>query len=112
VVIHNKRTNTREKYELLNLIEFTSARKRMTVIIKNEDGKILCMTKGADSHVLPRMAAGQKDKIDCTNTYLEEYANEGLRTLILAQKEVDPAFYAQWSQQYTVASCSLKDREE
>lgn len=112
VVIHNKRTDTREKYELLNLIEFTSARKRMTVIIKNEDGKILCMTKGADSHVLPRMAAGQKDKIDCTNTYLEEYANEGLRTLILAQKEVDPAFYAQWSQQYTVASCSLKDREE
>ena len=70
------------------------------------------MTKGADSHVLPRMAAGQKDKIEVTNSFLEEYANEGLRTLILAQKEVDPEFYEKWNQKYTVASCSLKDRDE
>jgi magnesium-transporting ATPase (P-type) len=56
-------TNEREKYELLNVIEFTSARKRMTVIVKDPQGKIICMTKGADSHVLPRMAPGQEKLI-------------------------------------------------
>jgi len=35
IIIHNKMTNEREKYELLNVIEFTSARKRMTVIVKD-----------------------------------------------------------------------------
>ena len=45
-------------HELLNVIEFTSSRKRMTVIIKRNDGKIICMTKGADSHIIPRLKQG------------------------------------------------------
>lgn len=97
IVIHNKKENKREKYELLNVIEFTSARKRMTVIVKREDGKIICMTKGADSHVIPRLGKGQDNLIVQTLLYIDEYANEGLRTLILAQKEVDPDEYEAWN---------------
>jgi len=74
IIIHNQMTNEREQYELLNVIEFTSARKRMTVIVKDPTGKIICMTKGADSHVLPRMAPGQEQLIATTNTYIDEYA--------------------------------------
>lgn len=37
--------------ELLNIIEFSSARKRMSVIIKNEEGKLLLLCKGADRFV-------------------------------------------------------------
>ena len=40
---------TERKYQLLNVIEFTSARKRMTIIVKDEDGKIIVMSKGADN---------------------------------------------------------------
>jgi len=47
----------RLKYELLNVIEFTSDRKRMSVIVRTEDGRILCMTKGADSIVAKRLAS-------------------------------------------------------
>jgi len=37
-------------YELLNVLEFTSSRKRMSVIIKdNQNGEIWLLTKGADS---------------------------------------------------------------
>jgi phospholipid-transporting ATPase len=43
------------KYELLNLIEFTSTRKRMTVIVRTEDGKIRVMCKGADSIIASRL---------------------------------------------------------
>ena len=43
------------KYKLLNLIEFTSTRKRMTVVVRTEDGRILVMCKGADSIITPRL---------------------------------------------------------
>ena len=58
IKVKNDLTEKIEKHELLNVIEFTSARKRMTVVIKRNDGKIMCMTKGADSHVLPRLREG------------------------------------------------------
>lgn len=44
-----------QKYKLLNVIEFNSTRKRMTVIVRSQDGKIRVMCKGADSIILPRL---------------------------------------------------------
>lgn len=41
------------KYKLLNVIEFTSARKRMTVIVRTQDNRIKVMCKGADSIIIP-----------------------------------------------------------
>lgn len=41
------------KFELLNLIEFNSTRKRMTVIVKDEEGTIYVLCKGADSILFP-----------------------------------------------------------
>lgn len=50
--------NTRDgekKFKLLNLIEFDSARKRMSVIVRTPEGKILCICKGADSIIEKRL---------------------------------------------------------
>ena len=41
--------------KILTVIEFTSDRKRMTVIVKMPDGKIKLFCKGADSILLPRL---------------------------------------------------------
>ena len=42
--------NGRElKYRLLNILEFTSSRKRMSVIVEDSEGSYLLLTKGADS---------------------------------------------------------------
>ena len=41
---------TRE-YKILTLLEFTSKRKRMSVIVRDEDGQILLLCKGADRFV-------------------------------------------------------------
>ncbi|XP_019054248.1 PREDICTED: putative phospholipid-transporting ATPase 9 [Nelumbo nucifera] len=38
-------------YKLLNILEFNSSRKRMSVIVQNEEGKILLLCKGADRFV-------------------------------------------------------------
>ena len=43
------------KYALLNLIEFDSTRKRMTVIVRTPEGKIMVICKGADSIIEKRL---------------------------------------------------------
>ena len=61
IVVTNKMTGEQSKFELLNVIEFTSLRKRMSVIVRTPDDKIICMTKGADSIILPRLSPGQDE---------------------------------------------------
>ena len=46
-------------YKLLNLIEFDSTRKRMTVVVRNEESRILVICKGADSIIEKRLRPGQ-----------------------------------------------------
>lgn len=38
----------RRVFKLLNVLEFNSARKRMSVIVRDEEGKLLLLCKGAD----------------------------------------------------------------
>ncbi|OIW30341.1 phospholipid-translocating P-type ATPase [Coniochaeta ligniaria NRRL 30616] len=44
-----------ESYEVLDVIEFSSKRKRMSIIIRMPDGRTCIFTKGADSSILPRL---------------------------------------------------------
>lgn len=47
------------QYELLDILEFTSDRKRMSVVVKEgQTGKIILLSKGADEAILPRACAG------------------------------------------------------
>ena len=47
------------KYKLLNLIEFDSDRKRMSVIVRTPDNKLMLICKGADSIIEKRLIPGQ-----------------------------------------------------
>ena len=44
------------KYKILDVLEFNSTRKRMSVILEREDGKIVLYCKGADSIIAARMS--------------------------------------------------------
>lgn len=102
-----------ETYEVLQLIEFSSARKRMSVIVKRQtDGRILVYTKGADSMIYSRLASGQDEMCATTDKSLEEFANHGLRTLCVAKRELDPTWYQRWSREYQHASVLTEGREE
>ena len=50
-----KGSEARREYEILDVIEFSSKRKRMSIVIRCPDGKILLLCKGADSVVVPRL---------------------------------------------------------
>ena len=100
------------KYELLNVIEFTSDRKRMTVIVRDEEGKIKVLMKGADSIIVARLKNQEDPLIAQTFKYLNSYASVGLRTLLIAQKELSSEEYSNWDTEFQKALCSLHNREE
>jgi magnesium-transporting ATPase (P-type) len=78
-----------EKYEVLKIVEFTSDRKRMSVIVKREhDGKVFNFIKGADIAIIPRLSKseGEEDTI----TLMDSFASKGLRTLMFGMKELSP----------------------
>lgn len=52
-------TTTQKSYDILEVIEFSSKRKRMTIVVKCPDGRIWLVCKGADSAIIPRLRQSQ-----------------------------------------------------
>ncbi|RSH90127.1 hypothetical protein EHS25_001460 [Saitozyma podzolica] len=104
-----------DEYELLHVLEFTSARKRMSVIVRklDEEGRLFLLSKGADNVIFERLVqdSAQKELREKTDQDLQQFAGEGLRTLCLAYRVLDPNEYEQWSRDYHDATVSLNDRE-
>ncbi|XP_068181083.1 phospholipid-transporting ATPase IA isoform X4 [Antennarius striatus] len=100
---------TEEKYELLHVLEFTSARKRMSVIMRTPSGKIRLYCKGADTVIYDRLADSSKYK-EITLKHLEQFATEGLRTLCFAVADVSESSYQHWLEIQHRASTSLQNR--
>ncbi|KYK58585.1 P-type ATPase [Drechmeria coniospora] len=42
-------------FQILDVIEFSSARKRMSIVLRYPDGRVCIICKGADSAILPRL---------------------------------------------------------
>jgi phospholipid-transporting ATPase len=99
------------EYEILNICEFNSTRKRMSAVIRTPDGRIKLYTKGADTVILERLAPNNP-YVNATLEHLEEYATEGLRTLCLAMREISEEEYRQWSAIYDRAATTLVNRSE
>jgi phospholipid-translocating ATPase len=69
---------TSRTYTILNIIEFNSDRKRMSVIVRRPEGDIILLTKGADSVIYQRLdKLISKDIMEITSIHLESFANEG-----------------------------------
>lgn len=105
-----------EKYELLNILEFNSVRKRMSVVLRKLDGvdnRIFLLMKGADNVVFERLHEGVDQALkDQTEMHLSEFANGGLRTLTLAYKIIPEQEYEAWCERYHEATVAPDDREE
>ncbi|XP_051144510.1 putative phospholipid-transporting ATPase 9 [Andrographis paniculata] len=100
-------------YKILNVLEFNSARKRMSVILRDEDGKILLLSKGADSVMFERLAKNGRDYEMETREHVHEYADAGLRTLIIAYRELNEEEYNAFDKNFMQAKNSVSaDRDE
>lgn len=169
-------TIRRETYEVLDVIEFSSKRKRMSIVVRRPDGRIWVLCKGADTIVLPRLRRAQTDarrqslrrhQRGSTNLsfprrslegpaspvsvhtwvpgtpgfwdanpyagrlspyperhmseeevlnrcldHIDEYAREGLRTLVFAHRYLSDEEYRSWKRDYHDAQVSLTDRQQ
>ncbi|KAF9263183.1 phospholipid-translocating P-type ATPase [Marasmius fiardii PR-910] len=104
-----------EKYELLNILDFNSARKRMSVIMRKlgtDEGGVFLLCKGADNVIFERLKPGSDDLKEETERHLGDFANVGLRTLTLAYKFIPDEEYEVWAHKYHEASVSIEDRED
>ncbi|KAJ8683561.1 hypothetical protein QAD02_019353 [Eretmocerus hayati] len=71
-------------YQRLDTLEFSSRRKRMSVIIEDTDGDIWLYCKGADSSVLPLIL---DEDIESAKISLTDFSMRGLRTLVFGFKK-------------------------
>ena len=78
VVLHIQ--GVRKEYEVLNILEFNSSRKRMSAIVRMPDtGKIVLFCKGADNVIYSRLAKVQNpDLREPTLRDLDVFSNEGM----------------------------------
>ncbi|XP_075263980.1 putative phospholipid-transporting ATPase IIA isoform X2 [Convolutriloba macropyga] len=93
-------------FKILEIFPFTSETKRMGIIVRNErTGEIIFYSKGADT-VMSTMCA-YTDWLDeeCGNM-----AREGLRTLVVAKKQLSKEQYEDFANKLNQAKLSMQDR--
>lgn len=104
-----------ERFNVEALIEFSSDRRRMSVIIKNADARITLYTKGADN-VMLKLVKHESDEdkrvYKKTQEDIKRFSTEGLRSLIIAKRDIPDAEYAAWREKYDIASSVIGDRDE
>ncbi|UJR10369.1 hypothetical protein I4U23_014574 [Adineta vaga] len=101
----------KEQYQILNVLEFSSDRKRMSVIIRTPRNEIKLYSKGADNVILERLAENDQHA-QRTSEHLESFANDGLRTLCLGYRTLTNEEYDQWLIKYREASTAINNRNE
>ena len=105
--------NKRIKFEKKEIIEFSSDRKRETIIVKTPDNKIILYCKGADSIIEQRLSKKSDQEIlkQCKH-YVDKFSAQGLRTLFIAMKVISENEYNTFAKNLKEAQMSLDDKEK
>lgn len=100
------------RLDVLGLHEFDSVRKRMSVVIRFPNNDVKVLVKGADTSMLSilREDPENDDLSLITQRHLNEYSSEGLRTLVLAARDLKGEELEEWQSMYEDATTSLADR--
>ncbi|KAJ1736216.1 hypothetical protein LPJ72_001529 [Coemansia sp. Benny D160-2] len=122
------------QFEVLDTIEFNSTRKRMSSILRRPPphNDIILFSKGADNVMIERLcripssgngaqwpfssdedARFEKKMRERTFKQIDEFANAGLRTLMLCYRKLSEDEWVRWSSRYHAALGSVEsDRDE
>jgi magnesium-transporting ATPase (P-type) len=95
-------------YETLYVMEFSSERQRMSVIVRCPDGTIKLFCKGADAMMLQRLSKDTSgDLLARVNDNLHFFSTKGLRTLLVCTRIIDPGQFERWADRYENAQGNL-----
>jgi phospholipid-transporting ATPase len=120
------------KFLVEAVIDFSPERKRMSQVIRIPqsfarhfpwflpEGSAICYSKGADSYMFARMNVGKtteeqeemSTKKRRMNEHVDEFANEGLRTLILCYKMLNEEQANTWLKAWRKAKLATSGKEQ
>jgi len=98
------------EYDILAELPFTPERKMMSMIVRDESGRIVQFTKGSDASMLPRLASGVQ--ATASADALTQYSSIGLRTLVVGYRYLTEAEFAPWLYDYLNCQCAMDNRIE
>ncbi|XP_061397318.1 phospholipid-transporting ATPase IF-like [Musca vetustissima] len=101
-----------ESHKRLNILEFSSERKRMSVIVADSENRKWLYTKGAESAVFELCSEESKEMIRQTDPHITEFAKEGLRTLAVARRLIPEDEYEEFCNDVMIAQNTLESRQE
>ena len=102
-----------KKFEKLNIIEFSSDRKRETIIVKNPQGQIILYCKGADSIIEQRLSKKtSKQILEQCKYFVDKFSAQGLRTLFIAMKVLSNKEYSDFAKELNIALMSIEDKDK
>lgn len=107
-------------FTVLHVLEFTGERKRMSVIVRDENDRILLLTKGTQHHcfliwkysnqdlfsgadgVILKRASVDQDlvSVKVVEDQATKLGNSCLRTLAIAYKNIKKSHYERWYDEY------------
>jgi phospholipid-transporting ATPase len=96
-------------FRILDTLPFTAERKMMSVAVQEKNGDIRLYTKGADSSVMSRVSESNSDPKLMKNAqqFLDSCAEEGLRTLAVAERLFVGDEYAVWKKKWDQACLTV-----
>ncbi len=100
------------EYEILCLLPFDSARRRMSIIVRTKD-QIYLYIKGAETSIWPNLSSSNDaDMKATTEQHSLGFAEQGYRSLLVAYRQIPLREYENWFEQYRNAANSLDNRED
>jgi phospholipid-translocating ATPase len=98
------------KYKVLQVLEFDSTRKRMSVIVEDmQTNEIILFCKGAETSIFPRCSVGDIQK--CKHS-INIFARKGWRTLAISFKYLTKEEYTSIEENLTNAINDVLNRDE
>lgn len=96
-------------FKLLQKVEFTSERKKMTIIVQDEEtGYIMVLCKGADLAIFDRLSVRiEQPFLEATKEDLIKFSTKGFRTLCFAIRVLEETFYQEWAHAYENSKLEL-----
>ena len=102
------------EYKICNILEFTSERKRMSVIAQKKDlneNKYILYIKGSDNIIDDLLSIESKNSKEYKYIMnkVNDYSSKGLRTLLIGYRELNLEEYNKFNEKYLLL---LEDMEE
>lgn len=99
-----------QKFLILDILEFDSTRKRMSIILKNlKTNQIVLFCKGAESAMFKNCTSGN---VQAADDDIKTFAENGWRTLALAFKNLSENDYKQIKDSIDAAKNDILNRDE